>query len=48
MHSPEFEFDDSFKTLDLDSYKFRIIGFVPLTSHQGDIDVITSKGALGK
>ena len=48
MHSPEFEFDDSFKTLDLDSYKFRIIGFVPLTSHQGDIDVITSKGAWGK
>lgn len=48
MHSPEFEFDDSFKTLDLDSYKFRIVGFVPLTSHQGDIDVITSKGAWGK
>lgn len=48
MHSPEFEFDDSFKTLDLDSYKFRIVGFVPLTSHQGDIDVITSKGSRGK
>lgn len=48
MHSPEFEFDDSFKTLDLNSYKFRIIGFVPITSHQGDIDIITSKGSRGK
>lgn len=48
MHSPEFEFDDSFKTLNLDSYKFRIVGFVPLTSHQGNIDVITSKGPRGK
>lgn len=48
MHSPEFEFDDKLQSLNLDAYKFRIVGFVPLTSHQGDIDVITSKGTRGE
>lgn len=42
MHSPEIEFDDSLKVVDLDKYKFRIIGYVPLTGFQGDVDIITS------
>lgn len=44
FHSPEIEFDNTIKNIDLNNYKCRIIGYVPLTSHQGNIDVITSKG----
>lgn len=47
MHSPEIEFNESIKTLDLNNYKFRIVGTVPLTSFQGDIDVITKTGPKG-
>jgi hypothetical protein len=47
MHSPEIEFNDSIQSLDLSKYKLRIIGKVNLTSHQGDIDLITSKGPKG-
>lgn len=48
MHSPEIEFDDSFKSLDLNNYKLRIVGYVPLTSHQGNIDIITSTSSIGQ
>jgi hypothetical protein len=47
MHSPELEFDETIKTLDLTPYKFRIVGFVPLTGSAGDIDIITSKMPKG-
>lgn len=43
MHSPDIEFDDIIKSnkIDLTKYKMRIIGLVPLTSSQGDIQIIT-------
>ena len=44
MHSPELEFDDTFKTLDLSQYKFRIVGIVPMTGFYGDMDMIMEKG----
>lgn len=44
MHSPELEFDDTFKTIDLSQYKFRIIGIVPMTGFYGDMDIIMEKG----
>lgn len=47
LHSPELEFDDSLKNLPLQDYKFRIIGFVPLSGFQGDIDLITSTVSYG-
>jgi hypothetical protein len=47
MHSPEIEFNDNIQNLDLSKYKLRIVGKVNLTSHHGDIDLITSKGPKG-
>jgi hypothetical protein len=44
MHSPEFEFEDWYHNLDLNKYKFRIIGWIRLTGMSGDIDMIMSKG----
>jgi len=41
LHSPDIEFDSSIQSLDLSNYKFRIVGRVPLTSHQGDVDIST-------
>ena len=47
MHSPEIEFNDSLNSVDLKKYKLRIIGYLPLTSNQGDIDIITSTSGSG-
>lgn len=41
FHSPELEFDDNYKNLDLSNYKLRIVGIIPLTSNIGDMDVQT-------
>lgn len=42
LHSPEFEFEDSFANLDSKSLKLRIIGIVPLTGSVSDVDIQTS------
>ena len=42
LHSPDIEFDDNIKTLNTEGLKLRIVGYVPLTSFVGDIDIQTS------
>lgn len=39
FHSPDFEFNDELKNLDLSTLKFRIVGASILTSSMGDIDI---------
>lgn len=41
FHSPDVEFDDNVKNLDLSNAKFRIVGKVPITASSGDIDLRT-------
>ena len=41
FHSPELEFDDITKSMDMSNTKFRILGIVPLTSFTSDINIIT-------
>lgn len=47
MHSPEFEFDDAFASLDLSSIKLRKIGRTYFSSNVGDIDIRTSTPCIG-
>lgn len=42
MHSPEFEFDDSFANLDTSSLKLRLVGRALFTANASDIDIQTS------
>lgn len=42
LHSPDIEFDDNVKNLDMSNLKLRITGIVPITSFYGDIDITTS------
>lgn len=42
LHSPDIEFDDNIKNLDTTGLKLRIVGYVPLTSFVGEIDIQTS------
>lgn len=41
FHSPDIEFDDNIKNLDTSNLKLRIVGYIPLTSFYGDIDIQT-------
>ena len=45
MHSPEFEFDDSFANLDTSSLKLRLVGRALFTANASDIDIQTSTSA---
>lgn len=47
IHSPELEFDEIIKLLNLNQYKMRIVGWAPLTANKGDIDVTLSQGPVG-
>lgn len=47
MHSPEFEFDDSFASLDLASILIRSAGRVFFEGNVGDIDIQTSTPTIG-
>lgn len=42
LHSPDIEFDETIKSLDLSNVKFRITGAVPITSFTSDVDIQTS------
>lgn len=42
LHSPDIEFDDSVKNLDMSNLKLRIVGMVPITSSISDINIQTS------
>ena len=46
FHSPDIEFDTDVRNLDGSNLKLRIVGFVPLTSFVGDIDIQTSTPPL--
>lgn len=48
MHSPEFEFDNSTKTIDLNSYSLGKAGYIQFSSNIGDIDIQTSTPTIGK
>ena len=45
LHSPDIEFDDNIKNINTEGLKLRIVGYVPLTSFIGDIDIQTSTPA---
>lgn len=47
MHSPEFEFDNSFSSLDTTNLKLREVGYSEISSNQGDIDIRTSTPVIG-
>lgn len=40
MHSPDVEFDDMLKNLDLSNYKFRIVGYVPIHSSYSEFNIV--------
>lgn len=42
LHSPDIEFDDSVQNLDASGLKMRIVGIVPFTGNDSDIDIQTS------
>lgn len=42
LHSPDIEFDNEIRSLDMSNLKLRIVGMVPLTSFISDIDIQTS------
>lgn len=46
MHTPEIEFDDTFKVVDYSNVKFRIIGYAEFDANIGDIDIDTSSAAI--
>lgn len=46
LHSPEIEFDDIVQNMNMSDLRFRIIGYVPLTSCASDIDIQTSTPSL--
>lgn len=46
FHSPDIEFDTNVRSIDSSSLKLRIVGFVPITSFVGDIDIQTSTPPL--
>jgi len=47
MHSPDFEFDDSFSSLDLNNVLARTVGLVEFSANSGDIDIQTSSPVIG-
>lgn len=47
MHSPEFEFNDSFSSLDLTTVRLRNVGQVLFSSNVGTIDIRTSTPPIG-
>ena len=47
IHSPEFIFDDSFASMDFNGCKLDYVGYVPLDSTYGDIDIQVSTPAIG-
>ena len=42
LHSPDIEYDNDVKCLDLSNMKLRIVGMVPITACASDIDIQTS------
>lgn len=48
MHSPEFEFNSSFDSLDLENVSLKNIGLVEFYANQGAIDIQTSSGQAGE
>ena len=46
FHSPDIEFDDQLKYIDMSTLKLRIIGVAPITGNQPDINIQTSSPAL--
>lgn len=47
MHSPEFEFDDSFASLDLSTINLKECGLVSFISNKGTIDIQTETPCVG-
>lgn len=48
MHSPDFEFDTSFASLDLTTIKLKKVGLVKFSANVGNIDIQTSSPCIGK
>lgn len=46
LNSPDIEFNDDYKNIDLSKYKFRIVGIIPLTSNYSDLDITTETTPL--
>lgn len=46
LHSPEIEFDDTIRNIDLSKAKLRIVGMVPITSHSCRLSMETTTGPL--
>lgn len=46
LHSPDVEFNDEVKNLDMSNAKLRIVGMVPVTAFTSDIDIQTETPAL--
>lgn len=45
LHSPDIEFDESLKVMDTSGLQLRIVGMVPMTSFNSDVDIQTSTPA---
>lgn len=46
LHTPEIEFDDTFKVVDYSDVKFRVIGYAEFDANIGDIDIDTSSATI--
>lgn len=46
LHSPDIEFDDTIKNLNMDGLKLRIVAFAALTGFSSNYDLTTSTGPL--
>lgn len=46
LNSPDIEFNDDYKNINLSQYKFRIVGVIPLTSNYSDLDITTETTPL--
>lgn len=46
MHSPDFEFEDGFSTLDFNNLRLQIVGKLGFSSCMGDIDIQTSSPTI--
>ena len=48
FHSPDIEFDDELKSIAMTNVKLRIVGVIPITATQMDIDIQTSTASTMK
>lgn len=47
LNSPDLDFDENIKNVDLSQYKMRIVGYIPFTANYGSYNIVAD-GTLFK